>query len=94
MSMENRFPLDVVKTRIQSTEPYLASVKDVRIASPMSIVPRQPHPFRTIYSTVINSYKSEGIVVFSAGLGPTLLRSIPVNMVCFFVFEAVVGALR
>lgn len=81
----DRFPLDVVKTRIQATETHLVATAST---------PRRPHPYRTIASTFAHSYRTEGIRVFSAGLGPTLLRSVPVNMICFFVFEAVVAALR
>lgn len=101
---ERRFAMDVVKTRIQSTEPWLPP--DEKGVS-------APHPFRSTWSTIVNSYRGEGAKVFTAGLGPTLLRAIPVNMVssrfpggvvgkrtdavlqvCFFVFEAVVSALR
>lgn len=40
-----------------------------------------PSPYRTIRSTVLHSYREEGWGVFVRGLGPTLLRSVPVNMV-------------
>ncbi|PFH50954.1 hypothetical protein AMATHDRAFT_80541 [Amanita thiersii Skay4041] len=57
--------------------------------------PEQGHtnPYRTVYSTIINSYRTEGIGVFFRGLAPTLIRAIPVNMVTFVVFETVIHAL-
>ncbi|SGZ28235.1 BQ5605_C027g10292 [Microbotryum silenes-dioicae] len=76
------FAMDVVKTRIQASEAYVDQARTV------------PHPYRTVSSTIRNSYRAEGAKVFFVGLGPTLLRSVPVNMVCFFVFEAVVSAFR
>ncbi|SCV67390.1 BQ2448_5001 [Microbotryum intermedium] len=80
-----RFTMDVVKTRIQASEPYILDTETRKL---------QPHPYRTISSTIRNSYQAEGGKVFFVGLGPTLVRSVPVNMVCFFVFEAVVAAFR
>ena len=78
--MESRFAMDVVKTRIQSTEPWLPpDEKGVRVA----------HPFRTTWSTIVNSYRGEGAKVFTAGLGPTLLRAIPVNMVRPFASQVI-----
>lgn len=71
------FPLDVIKTRMQSV----------------------PHPpprgsDRTTWQTTKSAYQTSGKKIFIAGLGPTLLRAIPVNIVCFLVFEVVVSALR
>lgn len=50
------FPMDLVKTRMQSTEPQRAD------------------PYRTIASTVMYSYRTEGPKVFFRGLTPTLIR--------------------
>ncbi|EJD00003.1 carnitine/acyl carnitine carrier [Fomitiporia mediterranea MF3/22] len=72
------FAFDVVKTRVQSVD---------RFTSPSS------HPYRNTVSTIINSYRSEGLGVFFRGLSPTLLRAIPVNMATFGVFETVVHLL-
>ncbi|KAM0787336.1 hypothetical protein ACM66B_003425 [Microbotryomycetes sp. NB124-2] len=105
------FALDVVKTRMQSSEPYLTTASTPKSVSASgtpsavviaaSTVPnggtdvvRVAHPYRTTWSTITRSYADGGIRVFFTGIGPTLLRSVPVNMVCFFVFEAVVEALR
>ncbi|ORY88136.1 mitochondrial carrier domain-containing protein [Leucosporidium creatinivorum] len=74
------FPIDVLKTRMQSTP------------SPTSLPPS--HPYATLLSTLRHSYATEGAGVFVRGLGPTLARGVPVNMVCFFVFEGVVDAFR
>ncbi|KAG5641318.1 hypothetical protein DXG03_005539 [Asterophora parasitica] len=51
------------------------------------------HPYRTTLSTIVNSYRANGWRVFYRGLAPTLIRAIPVNMVTFATFEAVVKAL-
>jgi len=49
--------------------------------------------YRTTLSTIVNSYREEGISVFYRGLTPTLIRAIPVNMVTFAVFEISLRAL-
>ena len=67
--------MDVVKTRMQASEPYL------HLTTTNSLAIRTPHPFRSTWSTTVNSYRAEGAKVFTAGLGPTLLRAIPVNIV-------------
>ncbi|KAI0351296.1 mitochondrial carrier [Trametes cingulata] len=48
------------------------------------------NPYRTMWSTIVASYRAEGLGVFFRGLAPTLIRAIPVNMVTFTTFEAVV----
>lgn len=78
------FALDVVKTRIQATQPFALNSQGKLV----------PSAYGTIRSTVASSYREEGWRVFVRGLGPTLLRSVPVNMVCFATFEAVVGVLH
>lgn len=35
---------------------------------------RDINPYRTTLSTIINSYRAEGISVFYKGLSPTLIR--------------------
>jgi len=52
------FPMDVVKTRIQASEP-----------SPRGT-------YNTVISTVIQSYREEGLRVFFRGLSPTLIRCV------------------
>jgi solute carrier family 25 carnitine/acylcarnitine transporter 20/29 len=61
------FPMDLVKTRMQSTE-----------GSPTGLTGAKPpvDPYRTILSTVVHSYRSEGPKVFFRGLTPTLIRSV------------------
>ncbi|KAF8336237.1 mitochondrial carrier [Amanita rubescens] len=44
-------------------------------------------PYRSMASTIINSYRAEGMGVFFRGLAPTIIRAIPVNMVMFGTFE-------
>ncbi|KAI0693388.1 mitochondrial carrier [Cerioporus squamosus] len=48
------------------------------------------NPYRSTWSTIVASYRAEGLGVFFRGLAPTLIRAIPVNMVTFTTFEAVV----
>lgn len=55
------FPLDVVKTRMQSTE--------ARSATRLQI-----NPYRTTISTIRHSYHTSGFNVFFRGLSPTLMR--------------------
>ncbi|BGP24182.1 carnitine acyl carnitine carrier, mitochondrial [Rhodotorula toruloides] len=83
------FPLDVVKTKIQSIP--LPSLLPPATLSPSSATASQ---YSTILSTIRTSYREAGWRVFVAGLGPTLVRSVPVNMVTFAVFELVVAAFR
>ncbi|BGP31588.1 hypothetical protein JCM10296v2_003360 [Rhodotorula toruloides] len=81
------FPLDVVKTKIQSVPPSsLLPSSSSTFAS--------AEKYSTILSTIRASYREAGWPVFVAGLGPTLVRSVPVNMVTFAVFELVVAAFR
>jgi solute carrier family 25 carnitine/acylcarnitine transporter 20/29 len=100
------FPLDVVKTRVQGTgfgalpgtvTPLLAGA-----STPAA------NPYRTTWSTIVNSYRAEGLSVFYRGLAPTLIRceglflqiyiryvvyrAVPVNMVTFGIFEVVVSS--
>ncbi|KAJ7272565.1 mitochondrial carrier domain-containing protein [Mycena haematopus] len=87
------FPLDVVKTRVQGTGPgALLSPGTTPIVGGANtpIV----NPYRTTWSTIVNSYRAEGLPVFYRGLAPTLIRALPVNMVTFGVFELVVNAFR
>ncbi|CAL1713931.1 unnamed protein product [Somion occarium] len=48
------------------------------------------NPYRNTWSTIIHSYRQEGLRVFFRGLAPTLVRAVPVNMVTFATFETVV----
>ncbi|KAH6919243.1 carnitine/acyl carnitine carrier [Coprinopsis sp. MPI-PUGE-AT-0042] len=112
------FPFDVVKTRIQASQPiYSAAATTVvhnnhthpsiaRGYSTMSAStplllqtvdakespPRDINPYRSTWSTFVNSYRADGAGVFFRGLAPTLIRAVPVNMVTFAAFEAVVSA--
>ncbi|GAA5877229.1 hypothetical protein JCM1840_003025 [Sporobolomyces johnsonii] len=89
------FPLDVVKTKMQATS--LPSSSSFALLSPSSSSttgsnpPTPSHPYATLRSTIIASYREAGLKGFVAGLGPTLVRSVPVNMVTFAVFEVVVA---
>ncbi|KAK0501837.1 carnitine/acyl carnitine carrier [Armillaria luteobubalina] len=87
------FPLDVVKTRMQSTESsYASSTSNPNTGSnPNSpLLPPRVNPYRTVWSTIVVSYQAEGLAVFFRGLAPTLIRAVPVNMATFATFEAVI----
>ncbi|KAI0315041.1 carnitine/acyl carnitine carrier [Amylostereum chailletii] len=101
------FPFDVIKTRIQSSfdgsiaPPSLPSHTILPSSSSTSLSPNssspllrdlQERPYRNTISTIVYSYRTEGAGVFFRGLAPTLIRAIPVNMVVFATFEAVVHA--
>ncbi|KIJ55096.1 hypothetical protein M422DRAFT_151609, partial [Sphaerobolus stellatus SS14] len=47
------------------------------------------NPYNRIWSTIIHSFRRDGIDVFWVGLAPTLIRAIPVNMATFAAFEFV-----
>ncbi|KAJ3837660.1 carnitine/acyl carnitine carrier [Lentinula raphanica] len=84
------FPFDVVKTRIQGTHgARLSSSYSSRLAATYG----PTNPYHSTWSTIVNSYRSEGIPVFFRGLSPTLIRAIPVNMATFATFELIVHAL-
>lgn len=81
------FPMDVVKTRMQSTE--TAEARSIL----RSEVTTSDNPYRTTISTIQHSYRTSGAGVFFRGLSPTMLRAIPVNMATFAVYETVAGIL-
>ncbi|KAG0698182.1 carnitine/acyl carnitine carrier [Suillus ampliporus] len=81
------FPMDVVKTRMQSTE--AGEVRSIMLSETTTV----DNPYRTTMSTIRHSYRTDGVGVFVRGLSPTLLRAIPVNMATFAVYETVAGLL-
>jgi solute carrier family 25 carnitine/acylcarnitine transporter 20/29 len=70
------FPLDVVKTRVQGTGPGVVSAKGVGTAALLAGSPPAANPYRTMWSTIVYSYRSEGLRVFYRGLAPTLIRCV------------------
>jgi solute carrier family 25 (mitochondrial carnitine/acylcarnitine transporter), member 20/29 len=76
------FPFDVVKTRMQGTpQRYTVPQKhQIDVARPISLTRRltlnalESDPYRTVTSTIVNSYRAEGMGVFFRGLAPTLIR--------------------
>ncbi|KJA22839.1 hypothetical protein HYPSUDRAFT_138765, partial [Hypholoma sublateritium FD-334 SS-4] len=88
------FPLDVVKTRAAPLLPS-AGARRLHLTGKSAAAPMMQdiNPYRTTWSTIAHSFRTEGASVFWRGLAPTLIRAIPVNMVTFATFEAVVHAL-
>lgn len=78
------FPFDVVKTRMQGSEAVAVSPKAVDLYSATTPLVKQDggsrdrNPYRTTMSTIIHSYRNEGIGVFFRGLAPTLIRCVVV----------------
>jgi solute carrier family 25 (mitochondrial carnitine/acylcarnitine transporter), member 20/29 len=74
------FPLDTIKTRIQGSGLLDDAYKPY-------------NPYATTWDAMKNSYYDDGVIGFYQGLGPTLIRAVPVNMFIFGVHRAVVTAL-
>ncbi|GLB41531.1 putative mitochondrial carrier (TC 2.A.29) family protein [Lyophyllum shimeji] len=90
------FPFDVVKTRMQGTErplPRAPPPNTPLLSSSPAVAAADADPYRTTLSTIVNSYRAEGLSVFFRGLSPTLIRAIPVNMVTFWTYETAVHAM-
>lgn len=75
------FPADVIKTRMQ-TLPEVSTTGS-------AIAPRE----MGVIQTIVHCYRMEGPKTFTAGLAPTLIRAVPVNIITFAAFEVVVGLL-
>ncbi|TDL26589.1 carnitine/acyl carnitine carrier [Rickenella mellea] len=87
------FAFDVVKTRVQSVDyQHHPSPGPTTLARKLNFATVR-HPYQTTLSTILHSYRTEGVGVFFRGLSPTLIRAIPVNMATFSVFEAIVHVL-
>ncbi|EIM86944.1 mitochondrial carrier [Stereum hirsutum FP-91666 SS1] len=75
-----------------STSPLLPNPSSTPSGGGGGSVSTDLYPYRTTWSTIVHSYRTEGVRVFFRGLAPTLIRAIPVNMVTFGTFEAIVHA--
>ncbi|KIR79525.1 carnitine/acyl carnitine carrier [Cryptococcus gattii E566] len=76
------FPIDVFKTRMQSTV-WPDSTSN-------STAKPKLQSFRQVAADAL---RKEGWRVMFAGLGPTLIRAVPTNMVIFLTFEGCIAAL-
>lgn len=66
---------DVVKTRVQGVEYNGPPPNTLGLpVSPSPMTTSSENPYRTTWSTLINSYRTEGLTFFFRGLTPTLLR--------------------
>ncbi|KIM34097.1 hypothetical protein M408DRAFT_325613 [Serendipita vermifera MAFF 305830] len=79
------FPADVLKTRMQ-TLPEQSKSSSVRgiVSAPREM---------GVIETAMHCYRKEGPRTFTAGLAPTMIRAVPVNIITFAAFELVVGLL-
>ena len=78
-----RFPMDVVKTRMQS-EPIMSLLQSPPLLDHNNVNYLRPDPSisqSSVRSTIEHTYRTGGWRVFFAGFWPTMLRAIPVNMV-------------
>ncbi|KZP28648.1 hypothetical protein FIBSPDRAFT_246112 [Athelia psychrophila] len=90
------FPMDVVKTRVQNTDwtPRIPLDAESTRLVPSSLSKASPdNPYRTTLSTIIHSYREEGISVFFCGLSTTIIRAVPVGIAVFAVFDFTVRVL-
>ena len=71
------FPLDVVKTRIQGSDKgsHVIMPHQTERSQLLGPFPDKPgNPYSTVWSTIVHSYRTDGIGVFFRGLAPTLIR--------------------
>lgn len=83
MGWISTFPLDLVKTRVQENQPGITSIAAIDNESvTMSLLGERPdsapqddtNPYRSTWSTIVYSYRTEGLGVFFRGLAPTVIR--------------------
>lgn len=81
------YPIDVIKTNIQVTNPIIsATTITTTIESNHNI--KTNHPPKINIVGVINSlYKKQGIKVFYRGITTALVRAVPTNAVIFYIYE-------
>ncbi|PWY96854.1 mitochondrial carrier [Testicularia cyperi] len=86
------FWADVIKTKIQASSRFTDSPTSSPISNSNSNSNSNPTsrtPSRSLFwSTARQTYSAGGIKAFFVGVGPTILRAIPVNAVLFVTFEA------
>ncbi|CCA70752.1 related to carnitine/acyl carnitine carrier, putative-Cryptococcus neoformans [Serendipita indica DSM 11827] len=85
------FPADVIKTRMQALPDEMEASRTLPKPGQSSITAVR-REMGTL-ETVRHCYRREGLRTFVAGLTPTLIRSVPVNIVTFGAFEFVVSVL-
>ncbi|GAA94975.1 hypothetical protein E5Q_01630 [Mixia osmundae IAM 14324] len=78
------YPLDSIKTRIQASDAQAFTTRSSAPSRPVSTL-------ATIRTSLASSGNRRSLL---AGLGPTLLRAVPVNMVTFGAYELVLSSFR
>ncbi|CAG8480379.1 3327_t:CDS:2 [Scutellospora calospora] len=87
LSWASIYPLDVIKSRIQTQQqPLSKSIMNKTVTS--SSV--SSASYSGIIECATRSYRNEGISVFFKGITPTLVRALPVNAVTFYVYEIMI----
>lgn len=78
------FPLDVVKTRVQTQPNRLLSPND---SERCALLPSHPHRRLSTWEVARQAYRIEGAGVFFRGLGICSIRAFVVNAVQWAVYE-------
>ncbi|KAG9298772.1 hypothetical protein G9A89_012840 [Geosiphon pyriformis] len=109
LSWVSIYPLDVIKTRIQtesistSSTNFVETHRSIRTSVNYSSSFDSHHvhslsddtrPYSGILDCALRSYRAEGITVFCKGIGPTVLRALPVSAVTFYVYEIMMNWLK
>ncbi|CAG8548102.1 333_t:CDS:2 [Diversispora eburnea] len=101
ISWASIYPLDVIKTRIQ-TQPFTTAA--LMMSSTTKFTENKlmminnnifiPKFFSGIINCTFRLYSQEGISGFFKGITPTLIRAWPVNAVTFYIYEIMINWLN
>ncbi|CAG8568752.1 15062_t:CDS:2 [Dentiscutata erythropus] len=96
LSWASIYPLDVIKSRIQTQQQPKSTIMNKTMASfvnynqPLTKIQQPSASYSGIIDCAVRSYRKEGISVFFKGITPTLVRALPVNAVTFYVYEIMI----
>ena len=85
------YPLDLIKTRIQSLSPTTATTTATRRSSYYHLIRTEQSMIQSITTNVINQH---GWKALYSGFGITILRAFPVNAVIFPTYELALATLQ